>query len=128
MLAPLLANAEAYRTFTDKKGRKMEARVVRVEGEKVFIERKDGLTTSIPVNLLPESDQQYVQTQKQSRISSDRIDFRFKTNVSDKSKWAFDGGLEERNWKEGREIVITNEANDQYDDLRIESILFKFED
>ena len=51
---------EAFRTFTNKGGRTITARIVSSRGEKVTIARKDGKTFVIPISSLSEADQDYV--------------------------------------------------------------------
>ena len=53
---------EPLRTFTNKSGRKIEARIVSSEGAKVTISRKDGKLFTIALSSLSEADQNYIQT------------------------------------------------------------------
>ena len=53
---------EPLRTFTNKSGKKIEARIVSSEGSKVTIARKDGKSFTIPLSSLSEADQNYIQT------------------------------------------------------------------
>ncbi len=53
---------ESLRLFTNKAGRKIEARIVGSEGRKVTIARKDGKTFTIPISSLSEADQNYIAT------------------------------------------------------------------
>ena len=53
---------EPLRIFTNKAGRKLEARIVGSEGRKVTIARKDGKTFTIPISSLSEDDQNYIAT------------------------------------------------------------------
>ena len=53
---------EPLRTFTNKSGRKIEARIVSSEGAKVTIARKDGKLFTIALSSLSEADQNYIQT------------------------------------------------------------------
>ena len=53
---------EPLRTFTNKSGRKIEARIVSSEGTKVTIARKDGKLFTIALSSLSEADQNYIQT------------------------------------------------------------------
>jgi hypothetical protein len=53
---------EPLRTFTNKSGRKIEARIVSSEGTKVTISRKDGKLFTIALSSLSEADQNYIQT------------------------------------------------------------------
>ena len=53
---------EPLRTFTNKSGRKIEARIVSSEGAKVTIARKAGKLFTIALSSLSEADQNYIQT------------------------------------------------------------------
>ena len=53
---------EPLRIFTNKSGRKIEARIVSSEGAKVTIARKDGKAFTIALSSLSEADQDYIQT------------------------------------------------------------------
>ena len=53
---------EPLRIFTNKAGRKIEARIVSSEGEKVTIARKDGKSFTIAISSLSEADQNYILT------------------------------------------------------------------
>ena len=53
---------EPLRIFTNKSGRKIEARIVSSEGTKVTIARKDGKAFTIALSSLSEADQDYIQT------------------------------------------------------------------
>ena len=53
---------EPLRTFTNKSGKKIEARIVSSEGSKVTIARKDGKSFTIPLSSLSDADQNYIQT------------------------------------------------------------------
>ena len=51
---------EPLRIFTNKAGRKIEARILSSEGRKVTIGRKDGKTFTISISSLSEADQNYI--------------------------------------------------------------------
>ena len=53
---------EPLRIFTNKAGRKIEARIVSSEGDKVTIARKDGKSFNISISSLSEADQNYILT------------------------------------------------------------------
>ncbi len=55
-------NQEPLRIFTNKAGRKIEARLVSSEGRKVTIARKDGRTFTVSLSSLSEADQNYIAT------------------------------------------------------------------
>jgi hypothetical protein len=53
---------QPMRIFTNKSGRKIEARIISSEGTKVTIARKDGKNFTIALKSLSEADQNYIQT------------------------------------------------------------------
>lgn len=59
-----MPHALTARTFTDTKGRAMEAEVVSVNGVKVTIKRADGRTFSVPATTFSQADQDYIKAWK----------------------------------------------------------------
>ncbi len=51
---------QELRTFQDRQGRSIEARVVRVSGDQVTIQRTDGREFTVSVSLFSDADQQYL--------------------------------------------------------------------
>ena len=49
-----------YRTFTDSRGRTVQARVVRVEGDQVTIQRRDGKQFTVPMATFSPADQEFL--------------------------------------------------------------------
>ena len=56
----LLPVSAALRTFTDTKGRKIEAQIVSVAGANVTLKLANGRSSTIPIKLLSENDQMFV--------------------------------------------------------------------
>lgn len=52
--------AGEYRTFADRQGRAIEARVLEVGGGKVTIERRDGKQFTVPISTFSAADQEYL--------------------------------------------------------------------
>jgi outer membrane protein assembly factor BamB len=50
----------AYRTFTDSRGRTIQARVVRVQGDQVTIQRRDGKQYTVPMETFSSADQVFL--------------------------------------------------------------------
>ena len=49
-----------YREFRDQRGRAIEARVLRVSGDKVTVERRDGKQSTVSVSVFSQTDQDYI--------------------------------------------------------------------
>ena len=57
------SSAEAFRTWTDTTGKfSVEAKLVKAEGERAHLERKDGSVIQVPIKKLSEEDQQFLQS------------------------------------------------------------------
>jgi outer membrane protein assembly factor BamB len=95
-----------FRTLTDSQGRKVEAKVLEVRGDRVTILRRDGREFTASVATFSEADQAYFVTLlKQSPVSADRVgghdwpSFRGPTGmgVSDAERlpvqWSDDSGI-----------------------------------
>ena len=62
-------------------------------------------------------------------LRNDAIKERFITDVEDKSRWDNNGGgVVRKTWKEGCEIKLSNESQLDLKNIRIEYLVFKFED
>ncbi len=49
-----------YRTFTDSRGRTVQARVLQVDGDQVTIERRDGKQFTVPITTFSTADQKFL--------------------------------------------------------------------
>jgi len=49
-----------YRTFTDSRGRTVQARVLQVDGDQVTIQRRDGKQFTVPIANLSSADQEFL--------------------------------------------------------------------
>jgi hypothetical protein len=49
-----------YREFTDSRGRVVQARVLRISGDKVTIERRDGKQFTVPISTFSQADQDFI--------------------------------------------------------------------
>ncbi|MDQ8193570.1 hypothetical protein QEH59_03990 [Coraliomargarita sp. SDUM461004] len=123
------AKAE-FRTFTDSTGREMEAKLNQVSGEDVYIERRDGLATKVDITRFSKEDQIYIRDWARTAMLQDgAIEVRFTTEVDNKTRWASNGGgIMRKTWKQSYGIVLTNDAYIDIKDIRIEYLIFKFED
>ena len=62
-------------------------------------------------------------------LRNDAIKERFITDVEDKSRWDNNGsGIVRKTWKEGYKIELSNESQLDLKNIRIEYLVFKFED
>lgn len=118
-----------FRNFSDQQGREMQAKLTQVSGDDVYIERRDGLATKVDIGIFSEDDQKYIRDwARKEAIKDDAIEVRFTTDVSDKSRWKSSGGIMQKTWKESFGIVLTNKSYMDLKNIRIEYLLFKFED
>lgn len=124
-----------YRTFTDNRGRTMEARITRVSGEDVYFELKGGLTAKVNINILSEPDREYVKTWERDKLLKDgAFEVRLATKTTSKSDYVDVPlsrgyrGILERTWQQHYEIIVTNTTYEDFSDVRIEYLVMKFED
>lgn len=107
----------------------MEAKVTRVSGEDVFIERKDGFDTRVDISVFSEEDQEYIKKWAYNKLlESDVFDVRFSSKRSDRNEYSRRGIIyDEYNMHYG--VVITNNDYDHdFKDIRVEYLILKFED
>lgn len=71
LLFVCVGNAQEWRTWTDQKGRTIEAQIVAVSDGTVSIQKRDGQAYEFPLNLLSGSDQAYVREFAASGGSTD---------------------------------------------------------
>jgi len=60
--AQSVSDPTEYRQFTDTQGRTIEARVLRVQGDRVTIQRSDGRQFTVAISIFSEADQQYIRS------------------------------------------------------------------
>ena len=119
--------AASYHTFADTQGREMEAKITRVSGDDVYIQRRDGLSTKVKRSIFSKKDQSYIEEwAKNALLESGILEVRF-TEKTDKHK-ASSGGIESETYKSNNAIVINNTAYTDLSDLTIEYLILKFED
>lgn len=108
----------------------MEAKLTRVSGNDVHIERRDGLTTKVDIAIFSIKDQEFIRDwAKIQMITDGAIEVRFTTEVSDKSSFeSFGTGVLRKTWKQAYGIVLTNKAYEDLKNIRIEYMILKFED
>jgi len=124
------AGESAFRTFSDSQGREMDAKLTNVSGDDVYIERRDGLTTKVDIWIFGKEDQDFIRAWARKETLKDAaIKVRFTTDVADKSRWQDNGGgIVRKTWKESYGIVLTNDSQLDLKNIRIEYLIFKFED
>jgi len=59
-----------YRDFRDRRGRPIQARVLRASGDEVTVERKDGRQFTVPVSVFCQADRDYLRALASSRVPS----------------------------------------------------------
>ena len=128
MLLPIYLQAEGFRTFKDKQGRKMTAKLTLVSGDDVYIERNDRLKTKVSINIFSIEDQKYIRDwAKEEAVKNGALEIRFTKEASDKNKSA-SGGIITTTYSAGYGIVLKNTSQEAIRDLRAEYICFKFTD
>jgi hypothetical protein len=106
----------------------MEAKVTRVSGEDVYIERRDGLNTKVKRSIFSKEDQTYIaEWAYNALLESDILEVRFSQKRS-KKRESESGGIEREDYKTHYDIVITNQAYEALSDIRVEYLILKFED
>ena len=123
-----IANAAGFHTFKDTQGREMEAKITRVSGEDVYIERRDGLNTKVKRSIFSQVDQTYIAEWAHNALLESGI---FEVHFSQKRSKKRDsesGGIEREDYKAHYDIVITNQAYENLSDIRVEYLILKFED
>lgn len=123
------APSSEFRTFTDVKGRQMEAKITRVSGEDVYIERSDGLNSKVDISVFSEADQAYINKWAyDALLESGIFDVRFSTQRGDRNKYT-NGGIEYDEYNLHYDVVITNNDYDNdFKDVKVEYLIMKFED
>ncbi len=125
-LLPL--NAENFRTFKDTQNREMVAKLTRVSGEDVYIEREDGLSTKVDISLFSKDDQKFIREwAKQALLKSGIFEIRFTTDNTNKERTE-SGGIERELYSSRYEIVINNTSYEKVKNVRVEYLMLKFED
>ena len=123
------AFSSEFRTFTDVKGRQMEAKITRVSGKDIYIERRDGLNTRVDISVFSEADQEYIKRWAYNTLLESGIfDVRFSSKRSDRNKYT-ECGIEYEEYNMHYNIVITNNDYDHdFEAIKVEYLIVKFED
>ena len=126
----LSAGESTFRTFSDRQGREMNAKLTHVSGDDVYIERRDGLSTKLNISIFSKDDQDFIRNwDRKETLRNDAIKVRFITDVEDQSGWEDSGGgILRKTWKESYGIELTNESQLDLKNIRIKYLIFKFED
>jgi hypothetical protein len=81
------------RTFTDEKGREIEAGIVRVQGDKVELELdKNGKTYKVPVGKLSEADREFIKEWQESKKSAEGDEAKARSQGGQTSRSGRGGG------------------------------------
>lgn len=107
----------------------MEAKLTRVSGEDIYIERKDGLDTKVKLSIFSEEDQEYIKGWARDQLLENGVfDVRFGTKRSSKNEYT-NGGIIYDKYNMQYEVVITNKNYDNdFENIRVEYLVLKFED
>jgi hypothetical protein len=86
-----LISAQEQRTWSDATGKfKVEAKLHRIEGDKILLEKQDGKISSIPLSKLSKNDQEYVASQKDNPFADEDEASPFANEDHAKSNAGFD--------------------------------------
>jgi len=122
------AAASEVRTFTDTQGRTMDAKVTRVSGDEVYIERRDGLTTRVQISIFSEDDQKYIREwEEKNFLKSGAVEVRFSEGETDETKRT-NGGIESTRYEAFYEVILKNTSDRAISDIRVEYLMLKFRD
>ncbi len=128
LFAASIVSGSDFRTFRDSQGREMKAKLTRVSGEDVYIERSDGLTTKVALPIFSKEDQKYIHDwAKTELLKSGIFEVRFTTDVTDKEK-SESGGIKKEAYRSSYGIVLTNTSYENISNIRIEYLVIKFQD
>lgn len=127
-LASTLLGADTFRTFTDSQGREMSAKVTRVSGDEVSIQRKDGLSTRVPINVFSQVDQDYIRAwESENFLKSGIVEVRFAEDEGDETKGS-SGGIRSVTYDANYEVILKNTSDRPVKDIRVEYLMLKFTD
>ena len=127
ILLPVIADCSDFRTFTDKQGRQMQAKINQVSGNDVFIERRDGLVTKVSAAIFSEDDQVFVrQWARQQNLKDGAIEARFSDKESEKTTIS-SGGIKTTKYDAYYEVVLKNTTDQEIQDIRLEYLMLKIQ-
>ena len=128
ILLPVIADCSDFRTFTDKQGRQMQAKINQVSGNDVFIERRDGLATKVSAAIFSEEDQAFIrQWAVNQALKNGAIEVRFSDEESGKTTVS-SGGIKTTKYDAHYEVILKNTTDDAIGDIHVEYLMLKFED
>ena len=128
ILLPVIAVCSDFRTFTDKQGRQMQAKINQVSGDDVFIERRDGLATKVSATIFSEEDQTFIrQWARKQMLKGGAIEARFSDKESDKTTIR-SGGIRSSKFDAHYEVILQNTTDQEIHDIHVEYLILKFED
>ncbi|MGJ8637941.1 MAG: hypothetical protein ACSHYA_00990 [Opitutaceae bacterium] len=117
-----------FHTFKDKTGREMEAKLTRVSGQDVYIERKDGLSTKVDKSIFSPEDQKYIEEwARKNLLTSGIFSIRFTTENTKKKK-SSSGGIDRESYESAYGIEVSNSSYETIKNIQIEYLVIKFED
>jgi hypothetical protein len=125
---PSIANAAAFHTFKDTQGREMQAKITRVSGEDVYIQRSDGLNTKVKRSIFSKKDQTHIaEWAHNTLLESGILEVQFTTTETDKRK-SSSGGIQREDYKVCYNVRINNSGHEDFSDVRVEYLILKFQD
>lgn len=106
----------------------MRAKITRVSGDEVYIERVDGLSTRVAISIFSKDDQTYIREwEKDEILKNGAIEMRFGVDETQKNRYS-SGGIKYKKYNAGYEITLKNTTMLNIENIRVEYRIKKFED
>lgn len=124
-----LLNADEFRVFKDTKGREIKAKLEKLDGDEVHIERSDGLSAKADLSLFSKKDQKFIREWALTQsLKNAEIDVRYTLDEIDRENFSQrkTKGLLEKTWKEVVNIHVKNSGLEPVSDIRVEYLILKF--
>lgn len=122
----LLAWGEDLYTFTDSQGRTLEAKPLRMHGDRVEIERADGQTFIVDPAIFIAKDQQYLaKWQRKKAMDTGAIEVKATSSTSRKEK-EDNGAQVFKHYSGLYKVQIRNNSDFTFKDLEVEYRFFVF--
>lgn len=118
---------DEFHTFTNADGQTIKAKPLRMQGERVEIQREDGQTFIVDPTIFTVADQAYLKTwQKQSAIDKGAIEVKATSATTRKVKIKSEG-LDEKHYKGYYKVSVVNSSEMSFKDLKAEYRFFLFQ-
>lgn len=111
--------AMEYRAFTDKEGREIKAKIIKVDvrSRKITLERDNRKIATVPLNIFSEADQAYI---KEWLVASDfQMNSKFKIKVDDEKD-----KVDDKKTTLTYDVELDNRTSMKLDNVRVEYAIF----